>query len=238
MSEYPRRRHLTVLDVMTSEVTTASPSDGFKEVAERLFTTGLSALPVVDENRKVLGIISEADLLLKEGADFDNGRHFGRRARREALKAQALVASEAMTRPAITIQAHETVAGAARMMHKRGLKHLPVVDSEDRLLGVVSRHDLIKVFSRSDESIKDEVIKGVFGRDLMIDTLGVVVEVEAGVVTFAGEVERKSEVPIITFLVSAMDGVVAVNNTLTFRWDDGHIDLSSTAPRDQVADLS
>ena len=235
MSGYPRRRHLTVLDVMTTDVTTASPLDGFKEVAERLFATGLSALPVVDENRKVLGIISEADLLLKEGADFDNGRHYRKQARREAGKAQAIVAGEAMTHPAITIQAHETVAGAARMMHKRGLKHLPVVDSENRLLGVVSRHDLIKVFSRSDDSIKDEVIKGVFGRDLMIDTLGVVVEVQDGVVTLAGEVERKTEVPIISFLVSAMDGVVAVSNALTYRWDDGHVDLSSAAPRARVA---
>ena len=237
MNEYPRRRHLTVLDVMTTEVTTANPFDGFKEVAERLFENGLSALPVVDENRTVLGVISEADLLIKEGADFDNGRHYGRHARRDALKAKAVVAADAMTHPAITIQAHETVAGAARIMHKRGLKHLPVVDSENRLLGVVSRHDLIKVFSRTDESIKDEVIKGVFGRDLMIDTLGVVVEVGDGVVTVAGEVERKSEIPIISFLVSAMDGVVAVNNALTYRWDDAHLDLSHETPRGRVAGL-
>ncbi|HEV1996893.1 MAG TPA: CBS domain-containing protein [Candidatus Dormibacteraeota bacterium] len=237
MNAFPRRRHLTVLDVMTTEVITASPFDGFKEVAERLFDTRVSALPVVDENRKVIGVISEADVLVKESAETQSGVHFGKVARRDALKAGAVIAGEAMTTPAITIHANETVVHAARLMHKRGLKHLPVVDSEERLLGMVSRHDLIKVFSRSDDSIKDEVIKGVFGHDLMIDTLGVTVEVQDGVITIAGEIERRSEVPIITFLVAAMDGVVAVHNTLSYRWDDSNIEAVGVAPHGSVAGL-
>jgi osmotically-inducible protein OsmY len=98
-------------------------------------------------------------------------------------------------------------------------------------VGVVSRHDVIKVFARSDESIRNEVIDGVFGRDLMIDTFGILVEVGAGIVTITGQVERRTEIPIITSLVSAIDGVVAVNNTLTDRWDDTHLDYAGTNPR-------
>ena len=237
MNAFPRRRHLTVLDVMTTEVITARPSDGFKDVAERLFDTRVSALPVIDENRKVLGVLSEADVLVKESADPGSGRRFGRGTRRDALKAHALVAGDAMTAPAITIHANETVVHAARVMHKLGLKHLPVVDSENHLMGMVSRHDLIKVFSRSDDSIKDEVIKGVFGHDLMIDTMGVLVEVQDGVVALAGEIERKSEIPVIGFLVAAMDGVVAVHNALTHRWDDSHLEAAGVSPHGSVAGL-
>lgn len=230
MNEYPRRRHLRVLDVMTTEVVTAHPSDGFKEVAERLYETGVSALPVVDEDRRVLGVVSEGDLLVKEGGNQKSSRLHPRKTRRLTSKGEAVVAAEAMTEPAVTITADATVADAARMMYTKGVKRLPVVDFEGRLLGVVSRHDLIKVFVRSDESIRDEVTDGVLGRDLMIDTVGVVVEVESGIVTIAGEVERRTEIPIITFLVAAMDGVVAVNNALTHRWDDTHVEYAGPDP--------
>jgi predicted transcriptional regulator len=225
MSEYPRRRH-PVLDVMTTEVVTAEPFDGFKEVAKRLYETGVSGLPVVDEDRRVLGVVSEGDLLVKEGGEHKGSLLHPRKTRRLTGKAEAIVAAQAMTEPAVTITADATVAEAARVMYKKGVKRLPVVDSDGRLLGVVSRHDVIKVFVRSDESIRAEVVEGVLGRDLMIDTLGVLVEVESGIVTVAGQVERRSEIPIITFLVSAMDGVVAVNNALTYRWDDTHVEYA------------
>jgi CBS domain-containing protein len=230
MSEYPRRRHLRVLDVMTTEVVTANPLDGFKEVARRLYETGVSALPVVDEDGRVLGVVSEGDLLVKEGGEHKGSLLHPKKTRRLTSKAEATVAAQAMTEPAVTITADATVAEAARVMYKRGVKRLPVVDSDGRLLGVVSRHDVIKVFVRSDASIRDEAIEGLLGRDLMIDTFGVRVEVEAGIVAIAGQVERRTEIPIITSLVSAMDGVVAVNNALTYRWDDTRVELQATGP--------
>lgn len=222
MNRYPLGRHLTVLDVMTKDVITASPSDGFKEVAERLFRTGVSVLPVVDADRMVVGVVSEADILVKEGNKTIMRHPVLRHTRRDAQRAQALVASEVMTQPATTIRPDQTVAAAARLMHRGGFKHLPVVDADARLLGVVSRHDLIKVFCRTDDAIRQEVIMGVFTNDLMIDTLGVKVAVLDGVVALGGEVERKTEVPIVTLLVGAIDGVVAVNNSLRYRWDDSH----------------
>jgi CBS domain-containing protein len=231
------KRHLTVQDVMTSDVITARPLDGFKEVAVRLFDSGVSALPVVDDSGRVLGVISEADLLLKERAQANKPHAVRRQTRLDNRKAQARTASEAMTRPAITVRPELTVAEAARVMHQFGLKHLPVVDVDNRLVGVVSRHDLIQVFSRSDESIRQEVVEGVFGHDLMMDTLGVTVEVSAGVVCVSGEVDRKTEIPIVSILVAAMDGVVAVDNALTYRWDDSKFELLDGLPHGRVAGL-
>jgi CBS domain-containing protein len=131
MREYPRRRHLRVLDVMTTEVVTAQPSDGFKEVAKRLYDTGVSGLPVVDEDRRVLGVVSEGDLLVKEGGKQHGSLLHPRRTRRLADKAEAVVAAQVMTEPAVTISAHATVAEAARVMLKHVLKQLPVVDPPD-----------------------------------------------------------------------------------------------------------
>jgi len=135
MSEYPRRRHLRVLDVMTTEVVTANPLDGFKEVARRLYETGVSALPVVDEDRRVLGVVSEGDLLVKEGGEHKGSLLHPKKTRRLTSKAEATVAAQAMTEPAVTITADTTVAEAARMMYKKGVKRLPVVDSDGRLRG-------------------------------------------------------------------------------------------------------
>ena len=232
---YPLRRHLTVLDVMNTNVVTANPFDGFKEVAQRMFNTGVSVLPVVDQDGLVVGVISEADILVKESNQAIRRHPVRKHARRDAERAEAVVAAQVMTQPATTIRANQTVADAARVMHKGGFKHLPVVDAENRLLGVVSRHDLIKVFCRSDDAIRDEVIGGVFTNDLMIDTLGVSVTVVDGVVVLSGEIERKTELPIITLLVAAMDGVVAVNNELTYRWDDSHISTAGVTPHGSIA---
>lgn len=238
MSQYPSRRHLRVLDVMTTDVFTADPLDGFKAVAQRLYETGVSALPVIDSDRRVVGLISEGDLLVKEGGKPRGSLLHPAEARTLAGKASAVVAAEAMTSPAVTITADATVAEAARLMHGRGLKRLPVVDADGRLLGIVSRHDVIKVFVRTDASIRKEVLEGVIGRDLMIDTFGIAVEVEAGIVDISGQVERRTEIPVITLLIAGMDGVVAVENSLTYRWDDRHIEYAGTVPRGGIAGLS
>ena len=237
MKRYPLRRHTTVLDVMSTAVVTADPLDGFKEIAERLVRTGVSVLPVVDGDGMVLGVISEDDVLVKESNQPVKRHPVRRTARRDAERAQALLASEVMTHPATTIHADQTVAAAARVMHKGGFKHLPVVDAGGRLVGVVSRHDLLKVFCRPDEAIRDEVIMGVFRNDLMIDTLGVTVTVDDGVVTLKGEIERQTEVPVVTVLVGAIDGVVAVNNDLGYRWDDSHISATGVPPHGSLAGL-
>jgi CBS domain-containing protein len=161
-----------VRDVMTTEVVTAEPSTPFKEIAARLAQHRISAVPVVDAARRVLGIITEADLLLKQehpDPKADVSLIWTRRRRRERAKAAAAVAGKLMTAPAATVAPTSTITEAARRMHTAGVKRLPVVDETGRLVGIVSRADLLKVFTRPDEAIRSQIISEVIVGDFMMD---------------------------------------------------------------------
>jgi CBS-domain-containing membrane protein len=203
----------TVRDVMTFEVLTAQETDSVKEVARWLAAGSVSALPVVDRDRRVIGVVSEADLLRRTGTEkrgimgvlgtWGSGRE----------KRSGRVAAEVMTSPAITVRPEASVRQAARIMVERGVKRLPVVDEERRLLGIVSRADLVRLFVRPDEDIRREVREDVIHRGQWIDPAAVHVQVKDGIVVLQGHVEPRL-IPIIVRLVEGLDGVVAVENRL------------------------
>jgi CBS-domain-containing membrane protein len=211
-----------VRDVMTREVVTVDEQESFKELAALMAECRVSALPVLDEGGRVVGVVSEADLLLKE--EFPEGPAGGRlfqgRHRMERAKAAGDTAVELMTAPAITIGPDATVAEAARLLHRHQIKRLPVVDPAGPLLGIVSRADLLKVFLRGDDQIAREVRQDVLLRALWVNPDTVVVEVRDGVVTLIGQLERRSLIPIAVSLVRGLDGVVDVVDRLTFEVDD------------------
>ncbi len=209
----------TVASVMTREVVTVAPGTTYKEVAERLHERRVSALPVVDADRRVIGVVSEADLLLKEERPAP-GRGPLIDPQGDAAKAMARNAAALMTSPAVTVRPEATLTEAARLMHRRGVKRLPVVDQEGRLAGLVSRADLIQAFLRSDDSIAREVREEVISRTLAIDQAEVTVTVVDGVVRLEGELETCSLGRILARLVGAVEGVVAVDNGLRWRLDD------------------
>jgi CBS domain-containing protein len=215
----------TVADVMTTDVVVARRSTPFKEVVRLMEERHVGSLPVVDDDGvEVLGVVSEADLLVKE-------QGLGRRRRRaEAGKAHALVAGDAMTSPAIVLRPEASLHGAARVMHERGLKHLPVVDGHGRLVGIVSRSDLLKVFLRTDDEIRREIVEDVIGRTLWIDASTLDVKVVDGVVTVRGQVERKSLIPVMVGLIQAVDGVVEVEDGLSFELDDSELRPPAMVP--------
>jgi CBS domain-containing protein len=210
----------TVSSVMSREVAIAAPDTTFKEVVARMQERGVSALPVVDADGRVLGIVSEADLLLKEerpprrvgGPLLDPHG--------EAARALARSAGDAMTSPAVTVGPEATLTEAARLMHRRRVKRLPVVDGEGRLLGIVSRGDLLLAFVRTDASIAGEVREDVLRRTLAIEPGTLEVEVQDGVVRLAGELETRSLAAILVRLAGAVEGVVAVDDRLRWRLDD------------------
>jgi len=144
----------------------------------------------------------------------------GRRRRLERNKADGLVASQIMSRPAITICPDAPLAEAARLMHREGVKRLPVVDAEERLVGIVSRADLLRVFLRSDEEICRKVTREVIERTLWIDPPTIEVLVHEGVVILQGVAERKSLIPIILEFVKQVDGVIGVESHLSYDIDD------------------
>jgi CBS-domain-containing membrane protein len=212
-----------VRDVMTTEVVTAEPSTPFKEIAARLAQHRISAVPVVDAARRVLGIITEADLLLKQehpDPKADVSLIWTRRRRRERAKAAAAVAGKLMTAPAATVAPTSTITEAARRMHTAGVKRLPVVDETGRLVGIVSRADLLKVFTRPDEAIRSQIISEVIVGDFMMDPSRLFIEVDDGVVLLQGKAERSSLIPYLVRAVHHVEGVVRVEDQLSFDVDD------------------
>jgi CBS-domain-containing membrane protein len=213
----------TVSDVMTRSVVSVDAFTPFKEIVRRMQERRVSAVPVVDEDGCVLGVVSEADLLLKEDPDLEGGPKVfeGVHRRRDRARAAGLVASELMSAPAITVAATATIGDAARLMHRREVKRLPVVDASDgRIVGIVSRADLLKVFLRSDEDIAHEIREDVIRRTLWIDPATIRIVVRSGIVTAEGQVERRSLIAVLERLVLATEGVVAFESRLGYAADD------------------
>ena len=224
---------------MTREVVTVGEETPFKEITQLLADCHISALPVLDSDGRVVGVVSEADLLLKEEfPEGPAGGHLfqGRQQRATRAKAAGDTAVELMTAPAITVGPDASVAEAARLLHRHQIKRLPVVDPAGPLLGIISRADLLKVFLRSDAEIAQEVRQNVLMRAMLVDPDTVVVKVRDGVVTLTGQLERRSLIPIAVSLVHGLDGVVDVVDRLSFEVDDSLVMapsdlLMSRAPR-------
>jgi CBS-domain-containing membrane protein len=212
-----------VKDVMTSEVVCASRETPYTELVRLLLGHGVSALPVVDDRHHVVGLVSEADLLLKEELSPQIGEApmlMRKRRRIERAKAQGLTAVDVMTSPVVTIREHAAVAEAARMLHARGVKRLPVENAVGRLVGIVSRSDLLKVFLRTDEAIRREILEKVSPHNQAGASVPFQVEVHDGVVTLRGTTHRRSLALLIVRAVYGVDGVVAVEDRLDCNLDD------------------
>ena len=219
-----------VRDVMTQEVVTVNEHASFKEVATLIAERRVSAVPVLDREGRVLGIVSEADLVLQEEYPQGppEGRLFQSRRQRQArAKAAGGTAAELMTSPPVTIGPDASVAEAARLLHRHGIRRMPVVDPAGPLLGIVSRADLLKVFLRSDADITQEIREQVLLRSMWMDPDTIVVDVRDGGVTLLGQVERRTLIPITVSLVHGIDGVVDVVDRLSFELDDAPIMVPS-----------
>ncbi|MFE9255287.1 CBS domain-containing protein [Streptomyces sp. NPDC006879] len=209
-------RPFTVNDVMTRSVIAVMPTAEFKEIVAAMQRWKVTAVPVVEGEGHVVGVVSEADLLPKE--EFrEHGPAFAERIRRlgDTAKAGSVRAEELMTSPAVTIGPDATLPEAARLMTDRLIKRLPVVDSQGTLKGIVSRVDLLKVFLRTDEELAAEVREDVVEPLFPLSHRVVTVEVTRGVVTLTGQVRDTSLLPLAVRLARGIEGVVAVNCELT-----------------------
>jgi len=210
----------TVADVMTRTVVVVPGSAPFKQVVRAMREYRVSALPVTDPDGLIVGVVSEADMILREDPSVLEPHFFEGHSRRdERKKAEALVARDLMTAPPVTVGPQASVADAARLMHERRVKRLPVVDLEGRIVGIVSRMDLLAEFLRDDGDIKAEVCR-VLADDLSVASDQVLVLVDDGVVHLEGRLERRSLVPSIWGAVRAVPGVVGLDERLTWELDD------------------
>ncbi|MGD3112746.1 CBS domain-containing protein [Streptomyces sp. YGL11-2] len=201
----------TVSDVMTQTVVAVGQEASFKEIVETMEQWQVSALPVLAGEGRVIGVVSEADLLPKEEFRDAAPDRMEQRQRLEDLrKAGGLTAGELMSTPALTVRADETIAQAARTMARKSVKRLPVVDGHGLLQGIVSRADLLKVFLRSDEDLAAEVRTEIVDRLFSGAPKDVEVTVEDGVVALHGPLPDSALLPVLSRLVRAVEGVVDV----------------------------
>lgn len=210
----------TVGEVMTDEVVLAHRRTPFKELVRLLDRHRISGLPVIDDDDKVLGVVSGTDLVRAQAVRARRHRPGG-----------AATAGALMTSPAITVHPEQSVSDAARVMERHGIERLPVVDEEDRLIGIATRRDLLRVFLRTDGAIRAEVLAEVLVGRLGLPADAVDVTVRDGMVTLAGRVEHRDDIPTAVRSTWQVEGVVGVVNGLTFPVAD------VVAPRDLTPEL-
>jgi CBS domain-containing protein len=220
---------MTVRDVMTTSVITADQGTPLKDVARLLVEHGISGIPVCDANGRVVGVVSEADLVLKgTGPEALPHRPLARvlgdsrSTRAWRAKIDATTAEEAMTSPAVTISPSATIAEAARIMTDRKVNRLVVVDGE-RLAGIITRADLVRAYVRSDEELAETIRDEVLLRILWVDPSGFRVEVTRGVATVTGHVDRRSMAEVVESAIAMVPGIVRVNADITWSMDDSQI---------------
>ena len=227
---------MKVRDVMTRSVVSVHPATPLKEVAHALVDRGISGVPVVDDDGVVLGVVSEADLLVKEqGADAIRHRPLARfRGESRASRAQlaklgATTAGEAMTAPAISIAPGRSISEAAAVMTARQVNRLPVVE-DDHLVGVVSRADLVRAYVRSDQELTTTIRQDVILRIMWLDPALFTVAVKDGVVSIAGRVERRSTAEMLEESLRIVPGVVDVRASVVWSVDDRKAEPTSRNP--------
>jgi CBS domain-containing protein len=216
---------MNVEDVMTTDVVTVGPDTPLKQVARQLVERRISGLPVVNDEGEVVGVVSEADLLVKEGGVTP--RRPGLIAwlldpsdPKEQLKLEARVARDAMTTPPVTIAPYRSTAAAAQDMLERGINRLPVVRN-GRLVGLVTRADLVRAFARSDGQVAEDVRHQVEDFLALEDDFSQIdVTVVEGELTLGGRLRRRSTAEFLPAVLARVPGVVGVRSELTWIEDD------------------
>ena len=207
----------SVKEIMTTQVVAVKLGASFKEMASALRENRVSAFPVVDDDGRVIGVVSEADMLAKEVLNADHaGTLTAMLHRREQDKADGLTARDLMTHPAVTVTPDDSVEQAARLMYTLQVKRLPVIDHDGRLVGIVSRTDVLAVYDRPDSEIRQEIIDNVIVLGFLRDPDQFTVEVQAGVVTLTGDPESTSLGQDLVRKIRHVQGVVAVRDRLSY----------------------
>ena len=210
----------TVRDVMSTHVIAARQSASFKEMAAMLRNQRVSAFPVIDDDNKVIGVVSETDLLAKEALEGTVPRTLQSMTRqRVQSQVNGVTAADLMTKPAVTIGPDEPVAHAARLMYNQRVKRLPVISDDGVLIGIVTRSDVLSVYSRPDAEIQHAVIQDLILGTYRFNPDRFTVTVKDGIVTIEGTPETTPAGHDIIGAVRHMEGVVAVRDRLSYPSD-------------------
>jgi CBS domain-containing protein len=215
----------TVRDVMSTHVIAVRQTAPYKEMAAMLHQQRVSAFPVIDGDNKVIGVVSESDLLTKEALQGTVPRTLLSREERVRKQVNAVTAADLMTRPPVTIGPDEPVTSAARLMFDQRVKRLPVISDDGTLIGIVTRSDVLSVYNRPDPEIQRQVTQDLAESTLLRDPAefaGFTVTVKDGIVTIAGAPETTQAGLDIIDAVRRMEGVVAVRDRLRYPQNAAH----------------
>jgi CBS domain-containing protein len=226
-----------VKDVMTTRVLWVKKGATFREMAVALRENRVSAFPVIDDDGKVVGVVSEADLLTKEALYGETGVIVGILHHRDQNKARGVTAGDLMTTAVVAVRPEDTVERAAKLMYDRRVKRLPVTDATGHLVGIVSRADVLAVFDRSDEDIRKEIADEVIAGELLVDPSTLGLAVRDGVVTLSGTPENGEVGDEILRRVRHVQGVVAVRDRFYYPPQppedlEDHFDAAASFPID------
>ncbi len=209
-----------VKDVMTTQVIWVERNTPFAAIAAALHEYRVSAFPVLDEAGRVVGVVSESDLLAKlalgGGEEPEPGRIAGILHAREMEKARALTAGDLMSSPAAAVSPDDTLEHAAQLMYGRKVKRLPVVDAGSHLVGIVSRADVLSVYDRPDVEIGEEIRNDIAVCESLADAARFDVTVTDGVVTLTGRPRPRDPGRAIVLRARPVVGVVAVRDRLDY----------------------
>jgi len=205
---------MRVLDIMTMEVLTTSPEASLKDAARTMVRAGVSGLPVIDDLGGLVGIITEADFLERE-ADRSQRRLLNAMLKECDSVVDAETVGEVMTRDPVVIFPEASVTEAARVMAHNHVKRLPVVGPDGKLVGIISRADVVAVFTRPDDVIEDEIREDIVRRVLLIEDDTIDVSVKDGVVSVSGTVETATDARLLEELVRRIDGVVRLESHIS-----------------------
>jgi CBS domain-containing protein len=213
---------MRVQDVMTTDVATTDPEALLKQAAMELVRRRISGMPVVNSDLQVLGVVSEADILAKESGEHRGGGGFLQWLVDPGdpwitARFDAVTVGEAMSTPALTITPDRPLTEAATIMLDEGVNRLPVVDPDGKLIGLVSRGDLVRAFARPDDEIRREIEEDVIRKGLWLDPATLDVTVTNGMVTLAGEVASAADAELLPTFTRKVPGVVEVSSSLTHR---------------------
>jgi CBS domain-containing protein len=224
-----------VKDVMTTRVIWVNKDATFREMAIALRNYRVSAFPVVDDDGKVIGVVSEADMLAKEALDDEPGVISGILHHRDQAKARGVTAGDLMTAAVVAVRPEDTVEHAAKIMYDRRVKRLPVTDADGRLAGIISRADVLSVFDRTDEAIRAEILDEVPLGEYSEDPRTLDVTVKDGIVTLTGVPETSETGHEIVRRVRHVQSVVAVRDRLAYPPRErpvGRYDVLASFPMD------
>lgn len=223
---------MKVRHLMTTDVITIGRDASLKEAARRMIDAGVSGLVVTDDEGALDGVITEADFVKTE-----SDRRATKRARllrwlssEEEFPSTARHVADVMTAEVVTLGPDADHAEAARVMRKAGIKRIPIVDNQSKLLGIVSRSDILRAFARPDADILKEIREHVMGKVLWIDPKRIEVSSDEGNVTLSGRLETKSDATLLEDLAKRVDGVVSVKTALTWEVDNTKLEMVSPPP--------